>query len=312
MLGIETMLVGIYLAVVNLVAFVAYGIDKRRARRGDWRIPERTLLALGFVGGGLGAFLGMRVFHHKTRKLRFRLLVPLALACTLVVGGGALYFSDYYHADAVAVAAVSSSEEVEVRSLGGGELAFVPADPMAGMVFYPGAKVQPEAYAPLLRACAQRGVLCVLVRPPLNFSLLDVSAAGDAIQAFPEMQTWILAGHSLGGVAAAAYAADNLQDIDAMVFLASYPAADLSALDGPTLSVVGSEDQVLNRNAYSEAWTRLPVEARELVIEGGNHAQFGNYGKQRGDGVATIAREDQQAQTADAIASLVSELQATP
>lgn len=312
MLGIETMLIGIYLAVVNLVAFVAYGIDKRRARRGDWRIPERTLLALGFVGGGLGAFLGMRVFHHKTRKLRFRLLVPLTLVLTLVAGGSALYFSDYYHADAVAMAAAASSEGIEVRSLDGGALAFVPAEPVVGMVFYPGAKVQPEAYAPLLRACAQRGMLCVLVRPPLNFSLLDVSAAEDAIQAFPEMQTWILAGHSLGGVAAAAYAADNLQDIDAMVFLASYPAADLSALDGPTLSVVGSEDQVLNRDAYSEAWTRLPVEARELVIEGGNHAQFGNYGKQRGDGVATIAREDQQAQTVDAIASLVSELQATP
>ena len=307
-MSIETIAIAAYLAFVNVVAFATYGVDKRRAERGEWRVPEHTLLALAFLGGGLGAFLGMQVFHHKTRKPRFRILVPIALVLSLLVGGGALYFSDYYKADQVAEAAVTSSEEVEVRSIEGGDLALVPHDPVAGLVLYPGAKVQPEAYAPLLRACADEGVLCVLVRPPLYFALFDVSAAEGAMAQFPEVRTWTLAGHSLGGVAAAQYASEHADDIDALVFLASYPASDLSDFAGPTLSVVGSEDRVLNRDAYEKGWAKLPKDAQELVIEGGNHAYFGNYGEQAGDGSASISREEQQVQTARAIVALVAGL----
>jgi len=187
-------------------------------------------------------------------------------------------------------------------------LAFVPQNPQAGLVFYPGAKVQPEAYAPMLRACAERGLLCVLVRPPLNFALMDVSATHQALAAFPEVDTWILVGHSLGGVAAAEYASGHLDEVDAMVFLASYPASDLSGLAGPSLSIVGSADEVLNRDAYEDGRAKLPKDARELVIAGGNHAYYGNYGEQAGDGVASISREEQQAQTAEAIVALAESL----
>lgn len=305
----ETIAIAVYLACANVAAFVCYRVDKRRARREQWRIPERTLLALAFLGGGLGAFLGMHVFHHKTRKLRFRLLVPLALVLSVAVGGGALYFSVYYHADAAACAvAEAPGSGVEVRATDGGDLAFVPQEPVAGMVFYPGAKVQPEAYAPLLVACAQRNVLCVLVRPPLNFALMDVSAAQEAMAAFPQVECWILAGHSLGGVAAAHYVTEHSTDVDALVFLASYPADDLTGFAGPTLSVAGTADGVLNRKAYADAWSKLPPHAQELVIEGGNHASYGNYGEQAGDGTATIAREEQQAQTVEAIVALAEQL----
>lgn len=304
-MGVESIVITVYLAFANIAAFVSYGVDKCRARRGEWRIPERTLLALAFLGGGLGAFLGMHLFHHKTRKLQFRILVPLALVLSVVVGGGALYFSDYYRADEAAIeAATASVDAVETVEVADDLLAFVPPEPRVGMVFYPGAKVQPEAYAPLLRSCAERGVLCVLVRPPLNFALFDVSAAGGAMAQFPQVDAWILAGHSLGGVAAAQYAGGHLDSVDAMVFLASYPAADLTSLGGPTLSIVGSEDAVLDRAAYADAWAKLPARAQELVIEGGNHAYFGSYGYQAGDGRATISREEQQAQTAEAIVAL--------
>ncbi len=308
-MDVETIAIALYLAVANVAAFVCYGVDKRRAERGEWRIPERTLLTLAFLGGGLGAFLGMHVFHHKTRKLRFRLLAPLALVLSVVVGGSALYFSVYYHADAAVLEAVETPEGgLEIRTTGGGDLAFVPQDARVGMVFYPGAKVQPEAYAPMLEACATRGVLCVLVCPPLNFALTDVSAAQGAMDEFPQVERWILAGHSLGGVAAAQYASEHLQDVDAMVFLASYPASDLTSLAGPTLFIVGSNDKVLNRGAYADAWAKLPAGAQELVIEGGNHAYYGNYGEQAGDGAATITREEQQAQTVEAIVALAERL----
>lgn len=69
----------IYLAIVNLLAFGAYGIDKWKARHNRWRIPEAVLLLLAAVGGALGAFVGMRAFRHKTQHWKFRILVPLLL-----------------------------------------------------------------------------------------------------------------------------------------------------------------------------------------------------------------------------------------
>ena len=77
----------IYLILINLTAFIVYGLDKRRAKRGAWRIPERTLILLAAVGGSVGAYAGMRVFHHKTRKTKFRLGVPVALLLWLLLIG---------------------------------------------------------------------------------------------------------------------------------------------------------------------------------------------------------------------------------
>ena len=303
----ETMAIAAYLVLMNLITFATYGIDKSRARRGEWRISEKMLIALALLGGSLGAFLGMRVFHHKTRKPLFRILIPLLLVLDIVVFGSALYLSDYYHADDSALAALEQTDEVEVQDLGDC-VAFVPREPIAGFVFYPGAKVQAESYAPLLGRCAQRGVLCVLVRAPFNFALLDVSAADRAFEAFPDVEEWMLAGHSLGGVAACEFAENHPADVDGIVLLASYPSVDLSNVDAHALLVVGSNDGVLNRDAYEEARAKLPATVDELVIEGGNHAYFGDYGEQNGDGEASISRESQQSQTADAIVALAEEL----
>lgn len=77
----------IYLLALNLAAFFTYGWDKRKARQNQWRVPEHTLLALAFAGGSVGALLGMRVFHHKTRKTKFRLGVPVALLLWLLLLG---------------------------------------------------------------------------------------------------------------------------------------------------------------------------------------------------------------------------------
>ena len=81
-------------AAVNLTAFALYGADKRKAKRGEWRIPERTLLAIALLMGGAGAYAGMRVFRHKTKHLSFRILVPLgavisvaALAAAMILPG---------------------------------------------------------------------------------------------------------------------------------------------------------------------------------------------------------------------------------
>lgn len=74
------------LVVVNLFAFVLYGIDKAKAKRGAWRIPEATLLLAAFLGGSLGALLGMELFRHKTKHAKFKILVPLFLILHIALG----------------------------------------------------------------------------------------------------------------------------------------------------------------------------------------------------------------------------------
>lgn len=80
-------LLGLYLLAVNLAAFALMGADKGRARRGAWRVPERTLFLPALLGGALGGTLGMRVFHHKTRHWYFRWGFPLLLALQLAALG---------------------------------------------------------------------------------------------------------------------------------------------------------------------------------------------------------------------------------
>lgn len=81
-----------YLAAVNLVTFAAFGIDKYKAVRHRWRIPEATLLGLSLIGGALGGLAGMHLFHHKTRKARFFVGVPVMLAAQLGLGAAWLFF----------------------------------------------------------------------------------------------------------------------------------------------------------------------------------------------------------------------------
>ena len=74
-----------YFVAINLVAFLAYGLDKQKAKQNRWRIPERVLLGLAAVGGSVGAFMGMRAFHHKTKKLKFSIGVPVLFVLQLAI-----------------------------------------------------------------------------------------------------------------------------------------------------------------------------------------------------------------------------------
>ena len=237
-----------------------------------------------------------------------RILIALAVVVAVLAAATVWYVNDYYHADNVALAVVAdedgTADGVEVRTLPSGDIAFVPDHPTAGLVFYPGGKVQPEAYAPLMQKCAQRGILCVLLKPTFNLAIIDMDAANGVTAQFPDVSTWVLAGHSMGGVAAADYASRHPDEFDAIAFLAAYPAVDLSKLDGKVLSIIGSNDGVLNRDKYEQAHDLLPDSVQKLVIEGGNHAYYGNYGEQVNDGQADITRENQQAQVTDALVDL--------
>ena len=239
-------------------------------------------------------------------KKRTRIILSVCLAVLLVFGvGGYAYVSDYYHADETALEAMAYlTDSVQVEQ-NGNVTWFVPEDPTAGLIFYPGGKVEHTAYAPLLRACAEQGILCALVRMPGNLAVLDANAADGLQEEYPEVTAWYMAGHSLGGAMAANYAAAHAEDFNGLILLAAYSTKDFTGTTLRVLSVYGSEDGVLNRESYEKNRANLPADTTEVILDGGCHAQFGSYGPQDGDGIPSISGEEQVRQTAEAIAAFV-------
>lgn len=237
-------------------------------------------------------------------RKRTKAILSVCLTLLLIIGiGGYAYVSDYYHADETALAAIAyQTDQVQIEH-DGDVIWFVPEEPTAGLVFYPGGKVEHTAYAPLLRTCAENGILCALVRMPGNLAVLNTNAADGLREKYPEVTTWHIAGHSLGGAIAANYAAAHSKDYDGLILLAAYSTKDLAQTPLRVLSVYGSEDGVMNREAYEKNRANLPSNTTEIVVDGGCHAQFGSYGPQDGDGIPTISGEEQIMQTAEAIAA---------
>jgi len=224
----------------------------------------------------------------KKRKI---LLAAIALLVVLAVSA-AVYAGDYYRADAAAIAAMAGSDAVTVEH-SGNLTVFVPETAEAGFIFYPGGKVEHSAYAPLLLELAQENILCVLVKMPLNLAVLDMNAAEGIPERFPDVESWYIGGHSLGGSMAASFAANNADDFEGLILLASYSTADLSETQLKSLSIYGDRDGVLNMEKYTQCTSNLPEKSFGLVISGGNHAQFGSYGHQEGDGEATLSGREQ-------------------
>ena len=235
-------------------------------------------------------------------KKQTKVILAVSLAFLLLLGlGSYAYVADYYHADEAAVAAMAyQADEVQIKE-DGNVTWFASQAPTAGLIFYPGGKVEHTAYAPLLRACAEQGLLCALVRMPGNLAVLDANAANGLPEKHPEITSWYIAGHSLGGAMAANYAAAHSDEYSGLILLAAYSTKDLTQAPLRVLSVYGSEDGVMNRERYKKNWANLPTDTAEVILEGGCHAQFGSYGPQDGDGAPTISGEEQIRQTVDAI-----------
>ena len=239
-----------------------------------------------------------------TKKRKITLIAIAAIVLTVVIGCG-IYVSDYYRADQVAMAALESDNSVTVEQTED-FVVFSPEDPVTGFIFYPGGKVEHTAYAPLMRALAERNILCVVVQMPFNLAVLDMNAAEGIPEQFPQVKNWYIGGHSLGGSMAASHAADNADTFNGLALLAAYSTADVTDLE--VISVYGDQDQVLNMEKYEKHRKNLPETAVENIIEGGNHAQFGSYGTQSGDGKATISADEQIEITADLLAAWMVQL----
>ena len=207
--------------LLSAVTFVLFGIDKHKAVKHRWRIPEATLL-LASVLGGVGGLLGMLFFHHKTRKWKFRILVPLFAVFDIMVVSFFLWALDYYHAGGTALAAIENGT----------------------------------------------------------------------------YDRYYLGGHSLGGAMAAVYTAGHEDEIAGEILLAAYPTKNTSV---DTVLICGSEDGVLNMTRVKKAKDLVTGRYDEYCIDGGSHAQFGDYGVQTGDGEPWISSEEQQKLTLEEI-----------
>ena len=236
------------------------------------------------------------------RKKRILLIVILVLV--LLVAACGVYFGTGYDAGPAAQAALVSGDGVTVEAAPFGYVFDGPGTADA-LVFYPGARVECSAYAPLLRALAEKGIDCFLVKMPLNMAFLDMDECTGIQDIFEDdYERWYVGGHSLGGACAAIYAAEHPDRVSGLVLLAAYATKPLD--EGlAVLELHGSEDGILNRQKLAAGQQYLPASALSEELPGGNHAQFGDYGPQRGDGAATLSREQQTAWAAERIAGMI-------
>lgn len=212
------------------------------------------------------------------RIISIILVVLLVLATTFFI-----YTQNYYHADLTAIESIQSDTEYSVDK----NLAFLRPDKPngTGIIFYPGAKVEYTAYLPLLNGLCQQGITCVLVKMPFNLAIFNLNAANDVYEKVPEIQNWFISGHSLGGAMASKYYEKHQNQLKGLILLGAYIYGDVPVEN--TLTIYGTEDHILDRS-------KITYTENIFLIEGGNHAQFGNYGVQSRDGTPTITSSEQQ------------------
>lgn len=206
-----------------------------------------------------------------------------------------------------AEAALVSTDAVTVATTP--MLTFTPTQttPTTGFIFYPGGRVPPSAYAPYGQAIAEQGYLVVMPSMPLQLAVLNPNAALDIMAAHPDIQDWVVGGHSLGGAMAANFAHNHADSVDGVVLWASFAQASDSLADSglDVVSIYGTLDGLATPEKIQEAREALPADTVYVAVEGGNHAQFGWYGEQAGDNPATLSREDHMAQTVAATTDLL-------
>jgi hypothetical protein len=234
------------------------------------------------------------------RIIRFALVGFVSIIVIGVLGMLVWAKTGTYPARVVALSALESTDRVTTTQ--DKWIAFTPVEKTeTGLIFYPGGLVEPAAYAPILHKIAEEGVLVVITPMPLNLAILNTGAANAVIDDHPHITTWILAGHSLGGASAAIFAENNPTRIDSIAFWDSYPpnSADLSDNTISAISVFGTTGNSPNTENFDDKRHLLPADTRFVGIEGANHAQFGDYGPQKGDVVASISLAEQHEKVAD-------------
>lgn len=237
----------------------------------------------------------MKTQQKSVHKKLIRILAAVLLLLAILAGVFFWYVSDYYRAEDVALEVLAQNDGIVTQD----NLTILSPSYQSdtAIIFYPGAKVETEAYLPLLDQIRQIGITCILVDMPFHMAIFDSDAAEDVMTQFPEIEHWYLVGHSMGGAMASKFAAEHPDEVDGLILMGAYIYGDYP--DEDTLTIYGSLNQSVEDHIdYTE---------NIVEIEGGNHAQFGNYGLQKGDPPAEISSEEQQKQTVEAIEAFLAE-----
>jgi predicted esterase len=212
-----------------------------------------------------------------------------------------------------ALAALDSDSLVEVTQEPWLTFAPTQSTPDTGFIFYPGGRIDPQGYAPLMKSIASEDHLVIVPEMPLNIAAFHPNIADEIIAHYPEIGRWVIGGHSVGGTMAAQYTNTHREIVDGLVIWASYPAdnADLSGSDIPVALIYGSRDPRVNDSSVSERRPLLPGDTSYTRIDGGDHHQFGSYEIDPKDHHATIDRVPQQQQIIQATLNLLDSIPAT-
>lgn len=240
-------------------------------------------------------------------KKKVKVIISIVVAVAVIAVGCVWYMADGYkpYYPAMTEFLVSNNIVVQTIESDTNKTVYTSDETDYGLIFYPGARIEHEAYEPLMKACAAKGIKCVLVEMPLNMAFFNINAADNVQQMYPEVEHWYIGGHSLGGAMASAYLDKNVDNFDGLILLASYSATDLSDTNLRVLSVLADKDEILNTDKYNTNKSNLPEDFTEETIKGGCHAYFGMYGKQDGDGIPTLTNQEQIMYTAQLISDFI-------
>jgi len=224
-----------------------------------------------------------------------KIIRGLALVLILIIAAFLLWAWTPLKTDGKALAALTEPSGYALET-GHHQVHFTPSSPNGKeVIFYQGGRVDFRAYAPLCAAMARSGYDVRLLKMPLNLAFFNANRALKEFKTQEGNSPVILAGHSLGGVAACLCLNKSPESFSGLLLLASYPpeSADLSRWTGKVLSLAGSQDGLATEEKIRSASSRLPPSAEFLYLEGGNHSQFGDYGLQKGDGTSSVTAEEQ-------------------
>ena len=250
-----------------------------------------------------------------TRRRRIILgSIAVALLALIVAIGGFLWWAQPQPLMAEATAALASTPGATFERRDDGRLTYTPTDgtPTTGLILYPGGKVPPAAYARAARAIAEAGYLVAIVPVPFGLAIFDTGAAASVIDDHPDILSWTVGGHSLGGATAALFVDGNPGLVDRLVLWASYSSADLSDDGLLVSSTYGTLDRGATTFTSEENLARLGPAVVVTEIEGGNHEQMGWYTGQPDDPPATISRQAQQDAVVEETLALLEALEQPP
>jgi hypothetical protein len=295
------LLLTIACAVVGLVAVIwAAGsliLGGRLDREADAVIPRR------------------RTPEQMRRRARVRLIlaIPALLLSGLLVA--VVAYARPYAASPVALDALVPDDTIRIRDrITWYEMSPIREDPAGneippttGLVFVPGARVDPRAYAHVLRPLVDAGFFVAVLKDPLGFSILDPDHPEVVLGLHPDIAHWAVGGHSLGGTTAAGVA-DTNEQVNGLVLFASYPAGPIVRTDLKAVSVFGTADGLVSVADIEGSKANLPAGTTFVEVPGAAHSWFGDYGEQAGDNPGLGDRVASQAVMTEAAQTLLASL----